>query len=69
MPDFLETNKNPLALFSIEEMADTLKIGRSVAYRMVRRSQVPIVTVGRRMAVLPETVEALRRQRESEAMA
>lgn len=45
--------------FTIEETAEILGIGRSLAYDAARRGEIPAVKLGRRMVVPRERLEAL----------
>jgi len=46
----METNELPLTL-TVEEAAELLGIGRSVAYRAVQTGEIPAIRIGRRLLV------------------
>jgi excisionase family DNA binding protein len=41
----------PLAVLTIEEAAELLRIGRSAAYEAARRGQLPVIRLGRSLRV------------------
>ena len=50
-PLAVETLKYPSMAMSVEEMAEELGIGRTVAYQLIRQPSFPSFTIGRRVLV------------------
>lgn len=49
------------AVYTVEEVAQLLRIGRSSAYEAVRRGQIPALRLGRRLRVPRSALEQLLR--------
>lgn len=47
----LASSNDELRVYTVEEAARLLRIGRSAAYEAVRRGQIPAVRLGRRLRV------------------
>lgn len=54
------TNAHPeVKVYTVEEVAKLLRIGRSAAYEAVRRGQIPSVRLGRRLRVPSKALDQL----------
>ena len=51
--------KTPASTMSITEAADTLGIGRTLAYELARTGELPTIRLGRRLVVPRRALERL----------
>lgn len=49
----------PNQVFTVDEVAKILRIGRATAYEAVRRGEIPVVKIGRRLLVPRTALERL----------
>lgn len=52
-------NRNSVSVYTVEEAAKLLRIGRSAAYEAVRRGEIPALRLGRRLRIPRKALEEL----------
>lgn len=63
------TDDTALILHTVEDVARILRIGRSRAYELVKRGEVPSIRVGHRIRVPDDALRAWLRQASKDARA
>ena len=56
--DVLDTTDTPKLVYSVDECADLLGIGRSLAWQMVRQGQLGSFKIGHRRLIARQDLEA-----------
>ena len=52
----------PCPVYTVQEFAEIFKISRSHAYSLVKKGEVPYITLGKCKRITAETIEQLLRQ-------
>lgn len=63
-PDRYRSSATPApeaVVYTVEEVAELLRIGRSAAYEAVRRGQIPALRLGRRLRIPRSALDQLLR--------